>query len=208
MRTLLTAIALCFAASFASAATLDFSGNICSGGLACSNGNAIDQDYGDMTGVDVQYDGNPGTPGAQNFLFWGPGYSDLTNVAYYASGAQLTFMALTGYDVGVQSLDLGAWPNTDRDLGFSITDMTDNSVVFDTGLVTVSGDVASSFNPGVSSSTGLILTFFGDFFNGGVDNIVYSATPNGGGTSPVPLPAGGLLLATAILGCGLMRRKA
>ena len=188
------------------AATLDFDGSICNGGMDCSNGFSIDQSYGDMAGVDVIYDGNPNDTTLNNFLFWGSQYSDLENIAYFADGAQLTLDAADGYEVTLSSLDLGAWPNTDRNLGFSVMDLSSNSTVFDTGLVTVSGQVRSSFSPNLTSSEGLKITFFGDFFNGGVDNIVYSASKIGT-VNPVPLPAGVLLLGTALAGLGLKKRR-
>lgn len=184
------------------AATLTFD-NAC--GIPCSNGGAISQSYGDIAGVDVEYDGNPGAPGLEPFLFWDSAYSDLTNVAYYADGATLSFLSTGSLGVTLSSLDLGAWPNTNRSLGFLVTDLATNTEVFNTGLLVVSGLVRSSFSPNLFSNIGLQITFFGDFFNGGVDNVVYSA----GGSTVVPLPAALPLMAGGLGLLGLMgwRRK-
>ncbi|GIT93225.1 hypothetical protein JANAI62_36310 [Jannaschia pagri] len=188
------------------AATLDFSGNICNNGNACSNGNLIDQSYGSITGVDITYDGSPNATGDQQFLYWASDYSDLTDIAYFNDGAQITFEAAQNYEVSIASLDLGAWPRVNRSLGFSIADLGTSNILFNTGLVTVSGAIRSSFSPGVTSKSGLVVSFFGDFFNGGVDNIVYDAKLSSPAT--VPLPASVLLLGAALAcGFGLRRRK-
>ncbi|MGQ0565172.1 MAG: VPLPA-CTERM sorting domain-containing protein [Gemmobacter sp.] len=188
----------------AHAAVLTFEGAICAGDLVCGNGGSINQTYGDISGVDVVYDGDPVGLGLQNFAYWFDDYSDLTDIAYYGAGATLSFLASAGFDVELTSLDLGAWPNTDRDLGFSVTDLQSNTEIVNTGLVTVSGTTSSNFLINLSSSVGLQITFFGDFFNGGVDNVVYSAVP----TSAIPLPASGFFLLGGLAGLvGLRRRR-
>jgi hypothetical protein len=206
MKSWVLALGLAALSGTAQAATLNFEGNICGGGTSCTNGESIDQSYGDITGVDVEYDGSPGTVGLQNFAYWFDAYSDLLDVAYYSGGATLTLLADAGYSVFLDSLDLGAWPNVDRSVGFTVTDLFDSSEVFTTGgPIIVDGDVRSSFNLGLSSIVGLKITFLGDFFNGGVDNVVYSARPNDPGN--VPLPAGVWLLGTALAGLAATRRR-
>lgn len=196
------------AAMPAQAAVLDFSGGVCVGGVTCNTG-SIDQSYGDLIGVDVIWDGNPGDGINNSFLKWSSGYSDLTDVGYYRGGAKMIFNALSGFSVSLSALDLGAWGG-DRQLGFSVTDLATNDQVFTSGLVNVSGSVRSSFAFDLSSSVGLVIDFFGDFYNGGVDNIVYDVQSADGSTAvpaPVPLPATGLLLGGALLGFGAWRRK-
>jgi hypothetical protein len=190
----------------AQASILTFDGNICGGGTSCSNGENIDQSYGDTAGVNVIYDGSA-SGGLQDFLYWYDGYSDLFDVAYYTAGATLTFLANAGYDVFLDSLDLGAWPFADREVGFSVTDLADNSEVYSTGgPVLVDGDVHSHFVLGLASTVGLQITFVGDFYNGGVDNVVYNARTDGD-PSAIPLPAGAWLLGTALFGLVAARRR-
>ena len=190
--------------------TLDFSGNICSGGGGnCFNGAEILQTYGDQTGVDVVYDGFPGDAGLQNLRYWADSYSGLTGIAYYGDGATITFNAATGYEVGLTSLSLGGWPNTTRPLGFSITDLATSSELLNTGIVAVLGSTPSVFNFDYKSTVGLKITFLGDFYNGGVDNIVYTVSDvnGGGGVNPIPLPAAAWLLLGGLGALGAVARR-
>jgi hypothetical protein len=50
-------------------------------------------------------------------------------------------------------------------LGFTITDLADDSTLLNSGIQTVLGTTASVFNFDFSSNTGLKITFLGDFFN-------------------------------------------
>jgi len=159
-RNIVFGAALCMIAPTAQATTylLDFDPTVaCSS--SCTDSSEILQTYGDQPGVDVVYDGEPATPGLQNFLYWSTGYSGLDDIAYYAGGATLSFVAASGYQVGLQSLTLGAWPSTNRDLGFTITDLADASTLLDTGIQTVLGTTPSVFNFDFSSTTGLQVTF-------------------------------------------------
>lgn len=198
-----TTLALALTTAAAEAAVLDFEGVICGG--PCGNGTAIEQTYGDIAGVDVVYDGNPGQLGLEGFAFWSTAYSDLSNVAYYGRGAELSFLGLGGSGVFLDSLDLGAWPNADRQLGFTVTDLLNGNQLFDTGLVTVSGAIRSSFNLALQSTVGLKVTFLGDFYNGGVDNIVYGATEPP--VPPIPLPASAFLMIGGLAGLAALRRR-
>lgn len=192
--------------------TLDFDRDAACA-ATCANGVAILQTYGDQTGVDVVYDGFPSDAGLQDLLYWADSYSGLTDIAYYGNGATITFNAATGYEVGLMSLSLGAWPNTSRLLGFSITDLATSSELLNTGIGTVLGSTPSVFNFDYKSTVGLKITFLGDFYNGGVDNIVYTVSDvngGGGGVNPIPLPAAAWLLLGglgALAGIG-QRRKA
>ncbi len=208
-RALLAAAALCLAPMMAEAAVLTFDGPICNGtGGACGNGFSIDQGYGDMAGVDVVYDGNPGAAGLQSFAFWADSYSGMTNVAYYGGGATLSFVALAGQAVSLGGLSLGGWPNADRVLGFTVTDLATSNEVFRSGtssdpLITVPGTTPSVFTFDVTSSAGLMITFLGDFYNGGVDNVIYGAADVGA----IPLPAGAPLLGLGLGALALLSRR-
>lgn len=208
MKVLLLSATVALLGGSVQAATLDFSGNICGGGTSCTDAEGIDQSYGDMTGVDVEYDGDQGLSGLQNFNYWNDSYGDLTGVAYYGEGATLSFLAATGYKVFLDSLETAGWPNSNRILGFTVTDLFDGSILYSTPAGTVApGTGHADFNLALSSIVGLKITFVGDFFNGGVDNIVYRAEPTQPNPSPVPLPAGMWLLGGGLAALAAMRRR-
>ena len=233
MRSLTLALAALVAAPAVQAATytLDFSGPICldtstdapDDTTACTNAALISQAYGDEPGVDVVYDSDLDLAGNQELAWWDLEYSNLQGVAYNPSGsgreATISFLASPGYEVGLTSLSLGAWRNQDRSLGFTIMDLANISGPISEPIQVVSGTVASVFNFNIKSMTGLKITFSGEFFNGGVDNIVYSSTfvqtdpvdpvdpVDPTDPSVVPLPASALLLLAGLGGLGVLRRR-
>jgi PEP-CTERM motif len=167
----------------AQADTLDFSGDICSSAtdgsgamVACANGGRINQSYGDTALVDVTFKSQ--VSGSNSMYFWGSAYSGLSAVAYGDSGAtpEITLTAI-GSTITLQSLDLGAWPNTDRPSQLTVVDLATNAAVFSSGAITVLGATASSFSFNLSSNTGFAIQFGPDGYNVGIDNIQFTTTP-------------------------------
>jgi PEP-CTERM motif len=167
----------------AQADTLDFSGAICSSAadgsgsmIACSNGNSINQSYGDTALVDVSFKSQIG--GVNSMFFWSGAYSNLTDIAYGSPSVtpEITLTAI-GSTITLQSLDLGAWPNTDRPSQLTVVDLATNTTVFTSGAITVLGTTASSFSINLSSNTGFAIQFGPDAYNVGIDNIQFTTTP-------------------------------
>ena len=214
---LLCAVASLLALSCASAsgAQLTFDGAICNGGGACGNGSAIDQTYGDVLGqLDVVYDRQlgdataPGTAGAR-LSFWFLNYSNLTNVAWggqtdAVGTAEIFLQPLSGFQVTLLGLDLGAWPNTDRDSQLTILSGA-GDLLFSSGPITVDGITASSFPFDLTRSDGIRIQWGPSAFNAGIDNIEFNVTWPGG-TAPEP-PASALMLACFGLLCLFARRR-
>lgn len=206
----LVSLAALMAASPSGATVLTFDGNICNDvGGACGDGALLDQAYGDAVGVDVQtrYDSTGAADGPNALRFWGPSYSDLTNVAWgtpSANGASIFLAAVGGSSITLNSFSLGAWPNTDRGTSYSIFDGLGNTL-FSSGPLTIDGTISSLFNVGLTSSTGLGIKFGPDSFNVGIDNIDFSVA----GIGAVPEPASWALMIAGfgLVGSAMRRRK-
>lgn len=211
----LAAVALAVGSLPASAAVLDFAGNICTAG-ACGDGSQILQTYGDVAGiVDVIYDSNASDAAVTNMFHWTTQYSGLNNVAYGNNGAtaEIYLKPEAGYSLTLTSFQLGAWPNTDRTSQVTLLG-GDGSVLASTGNITISGLSPTSFAVGQTRTDGFRIQFGPDGFNVGIDNITFSWTKldggggGGGGNNNVPAPASLALLGLAFAGLGWTRRRA
>ena len=81
-----------------------------------------------------------------------------------------------------------------------------NSYHFASSAITVGiNDIASSFAPGITSANGLILQFGPDAYNGGIDNVSFTANLLQG--TAVPEPASLALFGSALFAVALMRRR-
>lgn len=192
------------------ATVLTFDGNICNGGNLCADGRAIDQTYGDIAGqLDVVYssrDGNGNTAVGAPFLpWWQENYSDLLNIAWALNGAvgEVALFPLAGFQVTLNSFDLGAWPNADRDSQVTIYDSTYNPLI-SSGPITIDGIVHSQFLPNLTNANGLIIQWGPDAFNVGIDNINYTVQPTNG---TVPEPTTWLLLASGLVATWAIQRR-
>lgn len=206
------------AAAPASAAitTLDFAGNICgpAGDQVCGNGSQIGQNYGDGVGVDVAYRSLAGGSGTtlEPFLkHWGPNYGDLANVVWgggsAADGAEITFAALAGYELRLLSFDAGCYLNrtTCRRFPFSITEIGGALVGNGMAVPPANGHSSHSFNLAFSS-TGYVLNWGPDGYDGGLDNIRFEVRKLNMGAVPEPSTWAMLILGFGLVG-GAMRRR-
>lgn len=190
-------------ATTAPAVVLDFSGDICGGPCAVDTSFVfIDNTYGDIPGqLDVVYAVNI----IPNLLYWTNDYSGLRDVAYGDIGSAEIFLApAPGFSVTLHSFQLGAFLEN-RTSQVTVSDGLGN-VLLSTGLITVPGATPLTFADTWTSSAGIEISFGPDAFNVGIDNITFDVVPTG--TVAVPLPGSLILLATALAGLGVLRRRA
>jgi hypothetical protein len=192
----------------AQAFVLTFDGNICNGGQACADYNPIDQTYGDVAGqLDVVYahraaSGN--SPVDENYLkWWDNAYNDLVNVAWggFGTGSGVSEIALipaAGYQVTLNSFDLGAWPNAANATQYTVYDINYNPLISSGPIIVGTGNVHSHVTPALASATGLIIQWGPDGYNVGIDNVDF--------TVAVPLPAAAWLFGSALGLLGLRRK--
>lgn len=145
-----------------------------------SNGNVIQTllpGFGSTAEVTLNWDPVPGT--GRTLVNWVGAYSNRD--AAYCGGTDCTLdlLANAGAVVTLDSFWLGGWPNTNRQIAWSVIDLATGSVVASDAPTgpNVSGTTGLTVNVGASSATGLRILFGPDGFNGGINDISFSATP-------------------------------
>ena len=183
-------ISLVLSAVPAFADILTFPNNICSanadgsGALtACANYGYINEAYGDTATLNVTYADNmyPGN----SLRWWSDGYNNLTSAAWGGSGDcngcsndSIYLVPATGYQVTLNSFDIGAYYHTIRPTHVVIYEVGTNNVLVNYGMVTIgAGDVATTFVPDVTSSLGIIINFYDSGYNDGINNIDFTVSP-------------------------------
>ncbi|WP_293905455.1 PEPxxWA-CTERM sorting domain-containing protein [Phenylobacterium sp.] len=195
------------AAAGADASVLTFDGDICNGGLTCSDSLRIDQTYGDTAAVDVQYNhditspaNTTGAAGAE-LQWWDTGYNDLVNVAWGgvndAAGTPMIFLKpVTGRTVTLNGFDLGGFLLAERETQVTIVDGLNNVLYASGTIMAGTGPItARHFSFNLSSATGIGIQWGPSGFNVGMDNVDFTT----GAAAGVPEPATWAML---ILGLG------
>jgi hypothetical protein len=201
-RLLLASLVLTGMTSAADAAILDFSGTLASATcedstdtiVACANGEAIRQAYGDIAGqVDVIYDNDVSNPGqnlSQQRFQWGANnYSGLNGVAYglsNATAAEIFLKPASGFQILLTSFQLGAASNTNRSSQWTVFDGNNTVLASSGGPITVLGGVATTVTLNLISTTGFKIQFGPDKFNVGIDNINFTVSQIGQNVVPIP----------------------
>lgn len=196
------ALSLALAAPVAQAAVVDLDP------LSLGNGAVIQMDspgYGSEGPVTLDW--NPTGLGSQTLLFWNGSYSG-RDAAYCVSGTDcaLDMTVAPTHTVTLASFWLGGWPNTNRNVSWSVIDLADSSVVASAINAFVSGTTGLTVSLGLTSTTGFRILFGPDGFNGGINDITYSYTPVDN-VPPVPLPAGGWLMLAGFGALAALRRR-
>lgn len=203
------------ALSPASAVTVDLDG------LALSSGEVIELEkpgFGGVAPVTLNWAPPHGT--GTELRFWNGNYSG-RDAAFCVSGIDcaLDLTVASGFSVTLDSFWLGTYPDTDRMITWSVTDLFDGSVVASAFDAFVSGASGLRNFIGATSPVGFRILFGPDGNNGGINDIVYSFAAITDPTDPVdpvdpgdpsviPLPATAWLLLAGLGGLGAVRRRA
>lgn len=207
------------AAAPASAVTtnLNFSGAICgpAGDQACGDGSQIGQNYGDGTGVDVSYrsyfTANDATH--ENYLkHWLGNYGDLQSVVWGGAGptgygSEITFTALAGFELKILGFDAACYLNraSCQTFPFSIREIGGGLAASGSATPAAGGHDTFAFNLGYSS-TGYVLRWGPDGYDGGLDNIAFDVRAIGAGGVPEPSAWALLIVGFGLVG-GTMRSR-
>ncbi|WP_424971209.1 VPLPA-CTERM sorting domain-containing protein [Dinoroseobacter sp. S76] len=207
-----TALFLATSAAHATSVSLTFDGDACADGLCNADREAISQDYGDIAGeVEVTYDAAQSVNGLQPWIYWNLGYEELVDAAYGnagGGGGTLLITPLDGFEVSLVKMDIAPFSNTAQTTGVTVTEVggaTETALAVDILSVVQATEVdLSAFGP---SEDGYLITIAPEFFNSGVDNIMFDVTPIDTTPAPVPLPPSALMMLAGVAGLGGLARR-
>jgi hypothetical protein len=133
-------------------------------------------------------------------FYWSTGYSDLTDISYANSSpdtAEITLNPDPGFQVTLESFDLGAWDNIDRSSQVTIYNLDYSEVLFSSGIITIDSTLANSFTPNLTRNDGIKIQFGPDAWNVGIDNIIFNVSSSN--VVPEPLTILGTSFVAACL---------
>ncbi|GGE25893.1 VPLPA-CTERM protein sorting domain-containing protein [Gemmobacter megaterium] len=152
---------------------------------------------------------NPTGESGRRLIHWNGSYSG-RDAAYCASGTNcaLDLTVAAGHSVTLDSFWLGGWPDSNRNVTWSVMDLADSSIVASAVSALVSGATGLANAIGATSDTGFRILFGPDGYNAGINDITYSYARTGGpGPAPIPLPAAGWMLIAGLGGLVALRRR-
>ncbi len=210
---------LCGSAS-ATVLTFDIAG--------AGNGLLMPQDYGDNVTATTMGNFSYGSAGGftpnvtvsyasdsgQELRFWSTNYNDLINVVENEvdgdTGYSLTFTADSGFDVVLDSMNMGNWGATITVPGITVTDGGGSTLFSATNFLLPGSSTPSSlfFDFGGISANTLILYIDTTGLGGNSDNVGLDNIQFGQSVSAVPVPAAAWLFGSGLIGLvGIARRR-
>ena len=157
----------------------------------------IASDYGSIAGV---IDLLNTTPGGTNLLFWTDSYSGRPAAYSNSSVGLITLTPAAGLTVTLDSFFLGGWPNTNRNISYSIDDLATPGLDISVNAAFVAGSTGLLVTPALTSAAGLRISFGPDGYNGGINNIAFSI-------AAVPEPESYLMLLAGLGLVGAIARR-
>lgn len=150
---------------------------------------------------------DPGT----SLTRWGDSDYSGRHAAFCSAGVTtacaLDLTVAPTHSVTLSSFFLGAWPDTDRMITWSVIDLATSNPIAGGADAFVSGVTGLVASVSATSTAGFRILFGPDGFNGGINDITYSYTRLTPPPSAVPLPAGGWLMLAGVGGLAAMRRR-
>ncbi len=145
--------------------------------------------------------------------WWDTGYGDLVNIAWSNQhiGATIILTPDAGFEVVLNSFDLGGWMGDQHDNLTELFVRVDGSPVIDyldNPITVLGGSAHSSFTPGIASSDPVSISWASPWFVG-IDNIDFHQRASGDSpqTPQVPEPATLALFGVGLAGLGWVRRR-
>ena len=198
---------------------LTFPSNICgpAGNQSCGNGSEIGQNYGDGVGVDVGHRAFLTATGvtSEPFLkYWSTNYGDLVGIVWGGAGAagytsEITFTALAGYEISLIGFDGGCYLNraSCQTFPYSVSAIG-GGVVASGSLTPPSGGHDSALLNTAYSTSGYVLQWGPDGYDGGLDNIAFDVRAVGAnGAVPEPATWAMMVMGFGTMGHALRRRR-
>lgn len=172
----------------------------------CGDYSYFNQSYGDTAFVDISYlDANTPT---DSLRYWNADYNNLRGVLFASGGdanshARIVLTATAGYEVNLQSFDLGAYSLTERGTFVRVSSSSTPSVFAYDGLVGT-GNVATAFSGFGASGMGnqVTIDFYNSAYNVGIDNIQFNVS-----AVPEPETFAMLLAGLGLLGAVARRKR-
>lgn len=146
--------------------------------------------------------------GNTSLRWWDQSYNDLQGVVWASGGdasshGRIVINRGWAWNVTLNSLDLGAYPQTTLGTHFSVKTLAGDVLYSYEGNVGAGATQHTHLSPNVSSAGGLIIEWKNSAYNVGVDNVNFSVTP-----VPEPESYAMFLAGMGILGAVARRRRA
>jgi PEP-CTERM motif len=214
--TILAGAAALASTSASAATTLTFS-NAC-GGL-CTDGSAISQSYGDLSGIlDISYrsvTGQGSDIGAGDAFVWNGGYADLSDVAYGAKNGtlEIAFRLLDPTKkITFDSVDYASWNSlgVTTQLGIyalgSVASLTTGDL--EASTVIAPNTTHATWSPNFTSLDGFRFHFGSDAYYAGIDNLTFTISNVAVTAVPEPATWFSMILGFGVIGVATRRRTA